>query len=418
MARGLSLVLQHQRASADRRADYIKHRQQIQHRQSMMDRDARNRQVEQERRNQWQAQHNYQRFQQQSQLYKENDERDQMQQQQKQHYEDQKRREQYEKREQFAKQEIDRIRAHPGLSEEQKRSQIFRIERDILYDQADSGPPKDVPHFVGTEKDIGMAWWEDTDEVKPDTLGGGKWRTRYTRTNRHDVQVLFHEKKEYYANLATEREMAKKEATEEKADQAERRGEWKYLDDDGLESLLVDPTVSDADRNFISSVLRERKKLATKAAKDEERADAAEARRVSTDEAKKTKATTDAADSELAKESAKSYQGFIDQVHNEYNPKWDELVEFMKGTDNVSAIDEKAAELGLPEGIYKWEKFNEWQKLKAEQLYREHRMKPENEHLRANPELKLAAYGGGMSGMGGTGGMNLVPNETGLYELA
>ena len=57
MARGLALVLQHQKASADRRVDYIKHRQQIQHRQSMMDRDARNRQVEQERRNQWQSQH-------------------------------------------------------------------------------------------------------------------------------------------------------------------------------------------------------------------------------------------------------------------------------------------------------------------------------------------------------------------------
>lgn len=409
MARGLALVLQHQRASADRRADYIKHRQQIQHRQSMMDRDARNRQMEQERRNQWQSQDNYQRFQQQSQLYQEKDERDQMQQQQKQSHEDQKRRDQYEKREQFAKTEIDRIQNHPGLSEEQKRSQVFNIERELLYDQADSGPPKDVPWYVGTEKDIGMVWWEDTDEVKPDTLGGGKWRVRYTRTNRGDAQVLFHERERYFSNLETERGVAKKEATEEEADRTDRRNEWKLDDIEDLEWLLEQDDISDADKRFIASILRKKKK---EEADDEVKAEELEWKRNA--ERRKEKAEEDrvtkAAESDLKSQEVKEKERNKRRVHEKYRPIWNQLQAVLNNPSD-QVIDKKLKELGLPAGIYDHKQWEIFLESEVDQAW--------DEYLTTDEGEKFAFLDdGGMSGMGGTGGMNLVPNETGLYELA
>jgi len=115
--------------------------------------------------------------------------------------------------------------ANGNITSEEGRTLLWKLENKKRGLQTAGGPPPDTPWYVGTDKDIGKTWWEDTDADKP---GGGKWRIQYTMEMRGSgpkAVVLIDERKNWEDLDNARRDQSRADAAESRAHAADGRAQ-------------------------------------------------------------------------------------------------------------------------------------------------------------------------------------------------
>ena len=163
------------------------------------------------------ASNNAQRFANQRNLQQQSHDAQMMRQQQQQHFQQQQKRQQEDAEAAKIDSDINAVRDKRRRNEitaEEERTLLWGLENKKRGLQTAGGPPPETPWYVGTDKDLGKKWWEDTDDDKP---GGGKWRVQYGMTNRGEQKVLRDERKEWEERDNARREQDRLDREEERA---------------------------------------------------------------------------------------------------------------------------------------------------------------------------------------------------------
>lgn len=171
----------------------------------------------------FQAQQNQQRFAQQQFMQQRSHENQMMRWQQQQHFTQQQQQQQEDAEAAQIDADINAVREkrrNNEISAEEERTLLWKLENKKRGLQTAGGPPPDTPKYVGTDRDVGDHWWEETDDLKPD---GTKWRVQYTRDSRGSIKIIRDERKEWEERDNARRQQDREDAAETRAQAKDER---------------------------------------------------------------------------------------------------------------------------------------------------------------------------------------------------